>query len=91
CVWQGKNAQLVIHYEDGFTLLEGTTESRLLWRYSFDKLRNSSDDGKRYLWLNFDTGDDMEVELDMECCPKPIVFILHNFLSAKIQRLGLYA
>lgn len=30
-------------------------------------------------------------ELDMEGCPKPIVFILHNFLSAKIHRLGLYA
>jgi len=30
-------------------------------------------------------------ELDLECCPKPVVFILHNFLSAKIHRLGLYA
>lgn len=26
-------------------------------------------------------------ELDMECCPKPVVFVLHNCLSAKIHSL----
>nr|XP_023021047.1 beta-2-syntrophin-like [Leptinotarsa decemlineata] len=91
CLWKGRPAQLVIHYENGFTLLEAGTGSRTLWRYAFDRLRNSSDDGKKYLWLDFGSGEETEVELDMEGCPKPIVFILHNFLSAKIHRLGLSA
>lgn len=30
-------------------------------------------------------------QLDLHSCPKPIVFILHTFLSAKISRLGLVA
>lgn len=30
-------------------------------------------------------------QLDLHSCPKPIVFILHSFLSAKISRLGLVA
>ncbi|CAG9815887.1 unnamed protein product, partial [Phaedon cochleariae] len=61
CVWKERPAQLVIHYENGFTLLEAGTGSRTIWRYSFDRLRNSSDDGKRFLWLDFGTGDEREV------------------------------
>lgn len=61
CVWKGRPAQLVIHYENGFTLLEGGTGSRTLWRYPFDRLKNSSDDGKRYLWLDFGSGEETEV------------------------------
>lgn len=91
CTWKGRPAQLVIHYENGFTLLEAGTGSRTLWRYGFDQLRHSFDDGKRILFLDFGGGEDTEMELDVEVCPKPIVFILHNFLSAKIHRLGLYA
>ena len=30
-------------------------------------------------------------ELDLESCPKPLVFVLHTFLSAKVSRLGLVA
>lgn len=30
-------------------------------------------------------------QLDLHSCPKPIVFIIHSFLSAKITRLGLVA
>lgn len=30
-------------------------------------------------------------QLDLHSCPKPIVFIVHSFLSAKIARLGLVA
>ncbi|KAK9891500.1 hypothetical protein WA026_014736 [Henosepilachna vigintioctopunctata] len=92
CTWKGRPTQLVIHYENGFTLLESGTGSRTLWRHSFDQLRHSSDDGKRMLFLDFGgSGEESEVELDVEVCPKPIVFILHNFLSAKLHRLGLYA
>lgn len=30
-------------------------------------------------------------QLDLHSCPKPLVFIIHSFLSAKIARLGLVA
>ncbi|XP_050430417.1 beta-1-syntrophin isoform X2 [Adelges cooleyi] len=94
CLWQGKPSQLYIHYENGFTLYESTTgsvgrEPKKLWSYPFEKLKMSSDDNNRLIWLDF--GDSVEIELDLECSPKPLVFILHNFLSAKIHRLGLYA
>ena len=29
--------------------------------------------------------------LDLHSCPKPIVFVLHTFLSAKVTRMGLLA
>ncbi|XKL63191.1 hypothetical protein PGB90_005555 [Kerria lacca] len=95
CTWRGKPVQLLLHYENGFVLLESATgsvgrEPKVLWAYPFEKLRMSADDGHRILWLGF-VNEDTEIELDLECCPKPFVFILHNFLSAKIHRLGLYA
>uniref|UniRef100_A0A1B6JYL0 PDZ domain-containing protein n=2 Tax=Proconiini TaxID=565685 RepID=A0A1B6JYL0_9HEMI len=91
CVWQGQLAQLVLHFEEGFSLLEapGPRDPKVLWSFPFERLRSSADDGARLLWLDF--GTDEEIELDLEACPKPLVFILHNFLSAKIHRLGLYA
>ncbi|XP_069701290.1 beta-1-syntrophin isoform X2 [Periplaneta americana] len=95
CLWQGQPAQLILHYENGFTLMEVLNtltrrEPRTLWKFPFERLRMSADDGARLLWLDFG-GEEGEMELDLECCPKPLVFILHNFLSAKIHRLGLYA
>lgn len=51
---------MVIHYDNGFTLLEAGTGSRTLWRYPFDRLRSSSDDGKKILWLDFG-GEENEV------------------------------
>ncbi|GLH02229.1 hypothetical protein R5R35_006841 [Gryllus longicercus] len=91
CIWQGKPAQIILHYEEGFTLSEcSNSETKVIWKYPFEKLRTSGDDGVRLLWLDFGS-EDGEVELDLECCPKPFVFILHNFLSAKVHRLGLFA
>ncbi|XP_076639793.1 syntrophin-like 1 isoform X2 [Colletes latitarsis] len=102
CTWQGKACQLVVNHEDGFALYAAGTRGvggnglnpgsppAPLWRRSFDKLKMSADDGARLLWLDFG-GEDGEIELDLESCPKPIVFVLHNFLSAKIHRLGLSA
>lgn len=95
CVWQRKPCQLLLHYEDGFTLIEGQAntlgrEQKVLMKASFERLRSSGDDGLRLLWLDLG-GDEGEMEFDLESCPKPFVFILHNFLSAKIHRLGLYA
>lgn len=58
-----------------------------IWTYTFDKLRSSADDGHRLLFLDFG-GDDGEFELDMEGSPKPVVFVLHNCLSAKVHSLS---
>ncbi|EEB10498.1 conserved hypothetical protein [Pediculus humanus corporis] len=96
CLYQGQPCQLILHYENGFKLIERGSfsisgrEGRVLWAFPFEKLRASADDGARLLWLDFG-GEDGEIELDLEACPKPMVFILHNFLSAKIHRLGLIA
>jgi len=91
--WQNGKCCLVMHYENGFTLLdvpkEPTTKPNILWSYPFEKLRMSADDGSRLMWLDF--GEHGEQELDLECNPKPFVFILHSFLAAKVSRLGLLA
>nr|CAD7265305.1 unnamed protein product [Timema shepardi] len=51
CVYQGQPAQLVLHYENGFTLQEGNIapgrEPRTLWKFPFERLRMSADDGAR--------------------------------------------
>ncbi|XP_044001266.1 beta-1-syntrophin isoform X2 [Aphidius gifuensis] len=100
CIWQKNPCKLVVNHEEGFKLfsagnrgMNGASPSSPpapLWQRPFDKLRMSADDGTRLLWLDFGD-DDTEIELDLESSPKPIVFVLHNFLSAKIHRLGLNA
>ncbi|KAK1896084.1 Beta-1-syntrophin, partial [Dissostichus eleginoides] len=67
-------------------------ECRLVIHYEqgFSKLKMSSDDGVRLLFLDFG-GKEGAIQLDLHSCPKPMVFILHSFLSAKISRLGLVA
>ena len=64
CEWRGVEAKLVLHHEDGFTLLAthegaGSGRGRVLWSQAFHKLVMSSDDGTRLIWLRFD--GDMEV------------------------------
>lgn len=106
CLYRGQECRLLIHYEQGFSVLaeprledEGAVEERgaqtptkprVLLSYPFEKLKMSSDDGVRTLSLDFG-GKEGEIQLDLHSCPKPIVFILHSFLSAKISRLGLVA
>ncbi|CAG5136230.1 unnamed protein product [Candidula unifasciata] len=90
-VWKNKKCKLTVHYDDGFTLREEQdgSEGEVLWAHPFENLRMSSDDGHRLLWLDFvDIG---EQELDLNTCPKPIVFVIHTFLSAKVSRMGLIA
>uniref|UniRef100_A0A0V0G9Q3 Putative syntrophins type gamma n=3 Tax=Triatominae TaxID=70999 RepID=A0A0V0G9Q3_TRIDM len=89
CVYKGEAGQLILHYETGFRLVQSVTRATI-WQYPFHKLRSSADDSKRLLWLDFGP-DQPDIELDLECCPKPLVFILHNFLSAKVHRMGLFA
>ncbi|XP_062848625.1 beta-1-syntrophin [Trichomycterus rosablanca] len=92
CMYKGQDCRLVIHYELGFSVLpEGeAAPTQPLFCYPFEKLRMSSDDGVRMLYLDFGSKEG-EIQLDLHSCPKPIVFILHSFLSAKITRLGLVA
>ncbi|XP_078143487.1 beta-1-syntrophin [Centroberyx gerrardi] len=106
CLYRGQECRLVVHYEQGFSVLaepsrgEGEngeergvhtpTRPRVLLSYPYEKLKMSSDDGVRMLFLDFG-GKEGEIQLDLHSCPKPIVFILHSFLSAKISRLGLVA
>ncbi|CAK6967580.1 beta-1-syntrophin [Scomber scombrus] len=106
CLYRGQECRLVIHYEQGFSVLAESkrgdgeneedrgahtpTRPRVLLSYPYEKLKMSSDDGVRMLFLDFG-GKEGEIQLDLHSCPKPIVFILHSFLSAKISRLGLVA
>ncbi|KAK3085323.1 hypothetical protein FSP39_001461 [Pinctada imbricata] len=92
--WKNQEAKLTLHYENGFILRstqsnEPQEKPQILWSYPFEKLRMSSDDGHRLLWLEF--AGDGEQELDLHTCPKPIVFVLHTFLSSKVSRMGLVA
>ncbi|XP_014786662.1 beta-1-syntrophin [Octopus bimaculoides] len=88
--WSRQETKLLIHYENGLTLLKDDelSQNHIFWQYPFEKLRMTADDGHRLLWLDFGEG---EHELDLRTCPKPIVFVLHTFLSAKVSRLGLLA
>ncbi|XP_052888954.1 beta-1-syntrophin [Anopheles moucheti] len=91
CLFQGRPCQLIVHLDRGFTLLDSGLgpASKALWTFPFDKLKGSADDGNKLLYLDFSgTDDGAELELDMECCPKPVVFVLHNCLSAKVHSLA---
>ncbi|KAH8405377.1 hypothetical protein KR222_009814 [Zaprionus bogoriensis] len=98
CLYQGRQCQLVVHINRGFFLYDcggfasstptaavASTKTQL-WQFAFDKLKGSADDGARILYLDF--GEDGEIELDMECCPKPVVFVVHNCLSAKVHNIA---
>lgn len=56
CTWQGQPCQLLLHYESGFTLLDASEQQ--LWSYPFERLRSSSDDTTRLLWLDFGSEDE---------------------------------
>ncbi|XP_060741125.1 beta-2-syntrophin isoform X1 [Tachysurus vachellii] len=96
CVLNREEVCLVLHYERGFTVLRGgggggggaPVGGTVLLHYPFDKLRNSADDAVRLLYLDFG-GPEGELAFDLRSNPKPVVFVLHSFLSAKLTRLGL--
>ncbi|NWR66571.1 SNTB2 protein, partial [Bucorvus abyssinicus] len=90
CTLGGQEVQLSIHYENGFTVCHPEAGGSVLFRYPYERLKMSADDGIRTLYLDFG-GPEGELALDLHSCPKPIVFILHTFLSAKVTRMGLLA
>ncbi|XP_072308692.1 alpha-1-syntrophin [Eucyclogobius newberryi] len=92
CSWNGKECTLGVHIDEGFTLYSeemGVRKSVLL-QQPFERLKMSSDDGVRMMFLDFG-GPEAELQLDLHSCPKTLVFIIHSFLSAKVKRLGLLA
>ncbi|KAM6979858.1 alpha-1-syntrophin isoform 2-T2 [Aplochiton taeniatus] len=92
CSWNGKQCTLGVHIDEGFTLFteEMGVRKSVLLQQPFERLRMSSDDGVRMIFLDFG-GPEAEIQLDLHSCPKTIVFIIHSFLSAKVKRLGLLA
>lgn len=155
CTLGGQEVQLSIHYEGGFTISRDEPGSSVLFRYPYERLKMSADDGIRTLYLDFGGPEGELVRsgqpgsplvwgsssrappasscfplslqhpscpdslgladgspqpcvprwdwgrltplsislqaLDLHSCPKPIVFVLHTFLSAKVTRMGLLA
>ncbi|KAA3676272.1 uncharacterized protein DEA37_0001202 [Paragonimus westermani] len=96
CRWQQQDCRLTLHYDSGIALTTRQTCNEygsssgighVVWQFPYEKLRSTADDGRNLLWIDF--GTDGEYELDMLGCPKPVVFILHNILSAKVIRRGL--
>uniref|UniRef100_A0A8C6SPX0 Syntrophin alpha 1 n=1 Tax=Neogobius melanostomus TaxID=47308 RepID=A0A8C6SPX0_9GOBI len=92
CSWNGKECTLCVHIDEGFTLYteEMGVRKSVLLQQPFERLKMSSDDGVRMMFLDFG-GPEAEIQLDLHCCPKTLVFIIHSFLSAKVKRLGLLA
>ncbi|KAL8181701.1 UNVERIFIED_CONTAM: Beta-1-syntrophin [Gekko kuhli] len=93
CTYKNQECRLTIHYDHGFSLATEPQDgafSKTIVQFPYEKLKMSSDDGIRMLYLDFG-GKESEIQLDLHSCPKPIVFIIHSFLSAKITRLGLVA
>nr|XP_055169910.1 beta-1-syntrophin [Nyctereutes procyonoides]XP_055169911.1 beta-1-syntrophin [Nyctereutes procyonoides] len=93
CTYKNQECRLTVHYENGFSITTEPQEGafpKTIIQSPYEKLKMSSDDGIRMLYLDFG-GKDGEIQLDLHSCPKPIVFIIHSFLSAKITRLGLVA
>uniref|UniRef100_G1TI00 Syntrophin beta 2 n=1 Tax=Oryctolagus cuniculus TaxID=9986 RepID=G1TI00_RABIT len=89
CTLNGQEVRFTVHYENGFTISrEDAGASSILYRYPFERLKMSADDGIRNLYLDFG-GPEGELTMDLHSCPKPIVFVLHTFLSAKVTRMGL--
>ncbi|XP_048464316.1 alpha-1-syntrophin [Rhincodon typus] len=93
CIWNGQDCKLAVHLEKGFTIYQDTSDMgkrKILLSQPFEKLRMSSDDGVKVLFLDFG-GPEGEIQLNLQSCPKTIVFIIHSFLSTKVTRLGLLA
>ncbi|XP_059426349.1 alpha-1-syntrophin-like [Carassius carassius] len=92
CSWNGKSCMLSVHIDKGFSLYteESGVRRNVLLQQPFERLRMSSDDGVRMIFLDFG-GPEAEIQLDLQSCPKTMVFIIHSFLSAKVKRLGLLA
>lgn len=87
CVLNRQDVCLILHYDRGFTVTRDSGES-VLFHFPYERLKMSGDDGVRNLYLDFGTPEG-EMVFELHSGPKPVVFVLHSFLSAKLARLGL--
>ncbi|KAF4095423.1 beta-2-syntrophin [Onychostoma macrolepis] len=87
CVLNRQDVRLILHYERGFTVKRESGES-VLFHFPYERLKMSADDGVRNLYLDFGAPEG-EMVFELHSGPKPVVFVLHSFLSAKLARLGL--
>lgn len=54
CTINGQEVRFTVHYENGFTISkENGGSSSILYRYPFERLKMSADDGIRNLYLDF--------------------------------------
>ena len=58
--WNGQDCRLTLHWEDGFLLTQASDNAEI-WNYPYEKLKSSSDDAKRILWLDFGGPDGEQV------------------------------
>uniref|UniRef100_A0A671M5Z1 Beta-2-syntrophin n=1 Tax=Sinocyclocheilus anshuiensis TaxID=1608454 RepID=A0A671M5Z1_9TELE len=82
-----QEVRLILHYDRGFTVKRESGES-VLFHFPYERLKMSADDGVRNLYLDFGAPEG-EMVFELHSGPKPVVFVLHSFLSAKLARLGL--
>uniref|UniRef100_A0A671M994 Beta-2-syntrophin n=1 Tax=Sinocyclocheilus anshuiensis TaxID=1608454 RepID=A0A671M994_9TELE len=87
CVLNRQEVRLILHYDRGFTVKRESGES-VLFHFPYERLKMSADDGVRNLYLDFGAPEG-EMVFELHSGPKPVVFVLHSFLSAKLARLGL--
>ena len=62
--WNGIDCRLTLHWENGFLLTRAKTDTEtesVLWSNPYEKLRSSSDDAKRLLWLDFGESEGEQV------------------------------
>jgi len=85
CTWKSQDCCLAIYVDKGFCLTD--RQGRELWMQPYQNLCSSNDDGAKLLWLQF-RGCSEDEEFILQINPKVVVFIIHNFLSAKLQMLG---
>lgn len=53
CTLGGQEVQLSIHYENGFSVCRPEAGGSVLFRYPYERLKMSADDGIRTLYLDF--------------------------------------
>lgn len=86
CIWNETDCVLCVYVDRGFSLVNAATGVEI-WHRPYQSLESSNDDGARLLWLQFRGEEEQAFNLQ-QANPKVVVFVLHNFLSTKLQLLG---
>ncbi|XP_038659748.1 alpha-1-syntrophin-like [Scyliorhinus canicula] len=71
CTWDGQDCKLAVHLEKGFTIYQDAPEigrPKILLSQPFEKLRMSSDDGVKVLYLDFGASEAEIVSIFVTLC-----------------------